>query len=130
MKNNGGGPPNAATIYASLLRQTSAKKYEDAFAVFLRVFAYPPFLTQYKFHLTRQWQTDFAWPERKLLVEIEGGIWRPGGGAHSHPSNIERDIEKSNAATLMGFRTIRVTPKMLAKKRWPELHELLRPFFV
>jgi len=68
---------------------------------------------EYRFHPTRKWRVDFVWVEQRLAVEIEGGIWRRGGGAHSHPLNIERDIEKSNALTLAGFHLLRITDKAI-----------------
>lgn len=52
---------------------------------------------------------DLAWPSRMLAVEIEGGIWRRGGGAHSHPLDILRDIERINEAVFLGWRVLRVT---------------------
>ena len=45
---------------------------------------------EYQFHPTRKWRFDFAHLDRKIAVECEGGIWRQGGGAHSHPLNILR----------------------------------------
>lgn len=69
------------------------------------------FLSEFIFHPTRKWRFDFAHPIKKLAVEIEGGVWRRGGGAHSHPTNIMRDIEKSNNATLLGWHLLRFTDK-------------------
>lgn len=63
--------------------------------------------------LMRKWALDYAWPEWLAALEVEGGIWRKGGGAHSHPSGIIRDIEKYNAATLLGWRIYRVIPGRL-----------------
>lgn len=45
---------------ATLLMQMRAEKF------------YPPQL-QYKFHPTRKWAFDFAWPEVMLGVEVDGG---------------------------------------------------------
>ncbi len=75
---------------------------------------YPEPEAEYQFHPTRKWRFDYAWPEIKLALEEDGGIWRKGGGAHSHPSNIERDIEKGNAAALLGWRILRYAPEDLA----------------
>ena len=82
---------------------------------------------EYLFHPTRKWRVDFAWPKRRLFVEIEGGIWRRGGGAHSHPSNIERDIEKGNAITMAGCFLLRVTDKMIKSG---EAFELVKKFLL
>ncbi len=75
---------------------------------------YPEPEAEYQFHPTRKWRFDYAWPEIKLALEIDGGLWRKGGGAHSHPSNIERDMAKSNAAALLGWRILRYAPEDLA----------------
>lgn len=66
---------------------------------------------EFEFHPVRKWRFDYAWPDEKIAVEIEGGIWREGGGAHSHPLNIERDIDKYNAAAVLGWRILRVAPE-------------------
>ncbi len=73
--------------------------------------------TEYVFHPTRKWRFDYVWVDQKIAVEIEGGIWIRGasgrGGAHSLPSNIIRDMEKSNEAQKLGWRIFRFTPKQL-----------------
>lgn len=55
----------------------------------------------------RRYRYDFAWPERKLLIEVQGAIWVRGG--HSTGVGITRDAEKLNLATLAGFRCLHVT---------------------
>ncbi len=60
---------------------------------------------EFRFHDTRRWRLDFAWPERGLAVEVEGGVYR--GGGHTSVGGIKRDIEKGNALTLMGWRLLR-----------------------
>lgn len=66
---------------------------------------------EFKFHPERKWSMDFAFPKLKISVEIEGGIWMKGGGAHSRPMNIQRDVEKQNAAVLLGWRPLRFSDK-------------------
>lgn len=61
----------------------------------------------------RRWRFDWAWPDAMVAVECEGGIWRRGGGAHSHPINIMRDLEKGNAAVLLGWAVLRYTPEQM-----------------
>ena len=60
---------------------------------------------EYRFHPTRKWRLDFAWPAVMLAVEVEGGIYR--GGGHTHVKDLKRDMEKSNALTLLGWRLLR-----------------------
>ena len=73
----------------------------------------PTPIPEFKFIENRKFRADYAWPEYKILLEVEGGIWKKGGGAHSRPSNIMRDIEKYNLATLNGWRVYRTTPQKL-----------------
>ena len=74
----------------------------------------PAPLPEYEFHPLRKWRFDYAWPARWLALEIEGGIWRDGGGAHSHPLNIVRDLEKYTAGAVLGWRILRVQPAAMA----------------
>ncbi len=52
---------------------------------------------------------DYGWPALRFAVEVDGGIWMRGGGAHSHPRDILRNMDKANAATVRGVRIYRVT---------------------
>lgn len=60
---------------------------------------------EYRFHPTRKWRFDFAWPDRKLAVELEGAVWT--NGRHTRGSGFVADMEKYNAAALMGWRVVR-----------------------
>ena len=78
---------------------------------------------EYIFHPTRQWRFDMAWPEIKLAIEIEGGIYGRGKpcptckqrrkGAHGSVTGLLRDIEKYNQATYHGWKILRCTPDQL-----------------
>lgn len=64
---------------------------------------------QFRFHPTRKWQMDFAWPEQKLAVEVDGAIWV--NGRHSRGAGILGDMEKYAEAMLLGWRVLRVAPE-------------------
>ncbi len=64
---------------------------------------------EFRFHPTRQWRFDFAWPAYRVAVEIDGGQWMQGGGCHQQPIRFAQDIEKLNAAVLLGWRVLRYT---------------------
>ena len=70
------------------------------------------FTREYKFHSKRRWRLDFAWIDQKIGVEVEGGIWLPRSG-HNTGVGISRDVEKGNSLTLLGWKLIRVTGKMI-----------------
>jgi very-short-patch-repair endonuclease len=69
-------------------------------------------LMEYYFHPERQWRFDFAWPERKVALEVDGGIWTQG--RHTRGKGWLNDTEKLNAAASMGWRMLRCTPQQLA----------------
>lgn len=74
--------------------------------------------------LKRKLTVDFAWPNYRFLVEVQGGIWLPGGGAHSRPMNIERDIEKAQLAAVLGFILIPVSGKDIRSRRAIQLVQI------
>nr|DAU88885.1 MAG TPA: DNA mismatch endonuclease [Caudoviricetes sp.] len=69
---------------------------------------------EFRFHPQRRWRFDYALPEHKIALEVEGGVWT--GGRHTSPKGFLGDIEKYNTATLMGWRVFRTTPDDLYKK--------------
>lgn len=59
----------------------------------------------------RKWRFDLAWPERRLAVEVDGGIWT--GGRHTSGKGYTNDCEKVNTATVEGWRVLRVVPAQI-----------------
>jgi very-short-patch-repair endonuclease len=86
---------------------------EATFAGQLQILGVPTPEREYHFarHQARQWRFDFAWPERKIAVEVEGGTWT--GGAHTRGAHFESDAEKYNAAAALGWRVLRFTTDMV-----------------
>jgi hypothetical protein len=99
------------------------KRYEDLFAFQCRAMKLPEAAEQFRFALSleREFRADFAWPKYWLLIEIEGGIWRRGGGAHSHPVSIERNIEKHQHAALLGYIVLPILPEEVTNGKGIEL---------
>lgn len=64
---------------------------------------------EYQFAPPRRWRFDFAWPEHKFAVEVEGITWYGRLiGRHQQRSGFERDAEKYETALLAGWRVYRV----------------------
>ena len=82
-------------------------KLEEDFAFQVKACGLPEPLREFRFHPTRRWRSDFAWPERKILVEIEGGTWT--NGRHTTGAGFAKDCEKYNTATEYGWRVFRYT---------------------
>jgi len=59
----------------------------------------------------RAWRFDFAWPDRGIALEVEGGIY--SRGRHVRPSGFLKDMEKYNSAAARGWLVFRCTPQTL-----------------
>lgn len=55
---------------------------------------------------------DYCWPDERVALEVNGGIWRKGGGAHTGVGHL-RDMEKMNLAQLQGWIVLQCVPKEL-----------------
>ena len=76
-----------------------------------RAYGLPEPIEEYQFHAPRRWRFDFAWIERKVACEIEGGTWAKG--RHTRGIGYRNDCEKYNQATLDGWRVLRFTTDMV-----------------
>ena len=86
-------------------------KGEEAFGFWCRALRLPSPQRNYRFHPKRRFEIDYAWPEYRIGIEIQGGIFIPAGGAHSRPMNIIRDMTKHNLLLDAGWRVWHYTPK-------------------
>lgn len=84
-----------------------ASALEDTFLLLFRSHHLAEPEREYVFAKPRRWRFDFAWPLYKVAVEIEGGVWTRG--RHLRPTGFLRDLEKYNAATMAGWRVIRLS---------------------
>jgi hypothetical protein len=71
----------------------------------------PDAIPEYRFTTMRKYRFDRAWPEQRVAVELEGGVW--SNGRHVRPEGFEKDCAKYNTATALGWRVFRYTTKML-----------------
>ena len=88
---------------------------EEALVAQLRAQGVKDFQREHRFHPTRRWRLDLAWPDLLVACEVEGGTW--SGGRHTRGSGFETDCEKYNAAALLGWLVLRVTGKMVRDGR-------------
>lgn len=83
----------------------------DLFTVLCRSDLRVACVRELRFHPVRRWRFDYAIPEHKIAVEVEGGVWTQG--RHTRPKGFLDDMEKYNEATSLGWRVLRVTPDTL-----------------
>ncbi len=101
-------------------RRTAEKPpLRDVFTVICKTDLKVECVKEFKFHPVRKWRFDYAVPEHKIALEVEGGVWT--GGRHTSPKGFLGDIEKYNTATLMGWRVFRTTPDELYRKKTLDL---------
>lgn len=74
----------------------------------------------------RKWRFDFAWPHKKVAVEVEGGThW--GKSRHSKGSGFEKDARKYNRAAREGWVVLRYSTGMVKSgEAIDEVLEVLR----
>ena len=70
------------------------------------------------FAAPRRWRFDWAWPELKLALEVQGGLFV--NGRHSRGAALLKEHEKLNAAAVAGWRILYCTPATLLTEG-PEL---------
>lgn len=68
---------------------------------------------EYRFNLQRKWRMDWAVPEIKCAIELDGGLFVKG--AHANPAAIRANYEKLNDAAKRGWRVWRYIPEQIIK---------------
>lgn len=122
----------------SLPRDTNPRKSEksptkgkesaetDLFTLLVRTDLRLKCIKELAFCPGRKWRFDYALPEVKIAVEVEGGTFKKRtyrnkegvlitttGGRHNSATGFLNDMEKYNEAAVLGWRLLRVTPDKL-----------------
>lgn len=84
----------------------------------------PELTKEYKFHPHRRWRADYALVDAKVLIELEGGIY--SNGRHSRAAGFLGDIEKYNAASMLGYVVLRLGTGQVDHQHVTEIIDWLR----
>ena len=84
---------------------------EEILELHIRAAKLPDPVREHKFHPQRRWRFDFAWPDKWLAVEVEGGVWN--GGRHTRGKGFTDDCEKYNNAAVLGWMVLRFPVEMV-----------------
>lgn len=71
----------------------------------------PDFVAELEFHPTRKWRLDYAWPQRRVALEVHGGVFTRG--RHTRGAGFTGDREKMNEAACHGWIVIEVSTEQL-----------------
>lgn len=104
-----------------MARSSSGSELEEELLIHMRMIGLPKPEREYRFAPPRLWRFDFAWPARKVAVEVEGGTW--ARGRHVRGDGFEKDCEKYSEAAIAGWKVVRVTGKMIEDGRAADLIE-------
>jgi len=77
---------------------------------------------EFRFHPSRMWRFDFAWPVYRVAVEIDGGMFV--GHGHQRGRQFTGDCEKMRQATLMGWRVLKYTTVDLGENMTMMIEEI------
>lgn len=88
------------------------------------------FTREFRFHPHRKWELDVACPSRLIAIEINGGVHKANRNARACPKCKEvpqgrhnrtrgylNDLEKINAAQLLGWIVLQFTPAQVRQGR-------------
>lgn len=88
---------------------------EDILLIDLRDAGLPEPEREYRFMPERRFRADFAYPDRRILIEVEGGVYSKG--RHVRGSGYTADCEKYTLAALEGWIVLRFTSEHV-KSGW------------
>ena len=89
------------------MRRAGKKNLTDGFLMLWEQGERPEPLREFRFHPMRKWRFDLAWPEAKLAVEFDGGVFT--GGGHNRGVLFTDNAAKQNAAVMLDWRLLRYT---------------------
>jgi len=86
------------------------------FAYYWRMFApalpRPTPELEFDKHIKRRHRFDWAWPEYRIAVEVDGGQWSKRGGRHAG----DADREKTNIAASLRWLVFHFSPDQLTRE--------------
>lgn len=102
---------------------------EAAFDFFWRVLEGPELESEVKLCPSRDWRFDRFHGAAGVIIEIEGGTRKNGGGRHNRPDGFEDDCIKYNWTQTQGLALFRLTSRMIlddATVHLPPIIEAIR----
>lgn len=89
------------------IQSSRRSELEETLAWQIKVARLPEPQREFRFLPSRRFRFDFCWLDRRIALEIDGGIWT--GGRHTRGKGAMSDAEKYSLAAIEGWRILRVT---------------------
>jgi hypothetical protein len=103
--------PLERRIAKAKLANTDAEQGRDKlFDAACKAHGLPVPVHEFEFHPTRKWRFDFLF-DGWLAVELQGGLFTEG--RHTQGAALLKEYEKLNAAQIMGYTMLLVTPEQV-----------------
>ncbi len=83
----------------------------EKFLLTIADYGLPAPVPEFKFDPNRKWRYDWAWPDKKIALEVEGAVFAQG--RHTRGAGVLNDMLKYNAGVIAGWRILRCTPAQL-----------------
>lgn len=100
--------PTKKTLNVNLKNSSKRSAPEDDLAKQLFAAGFKDFRRSARFIPKRKFEADFFFPDLRLVVEVDGGLWMARGG-HTSGVGAKRDRERDILAYITGsILTIRV----------------------
>lgn len=112
-------PPEEASTRAGVggeVRGQEAPRGQQVFINLCRTLGLPDPEFEHRFSVSRKWRFDIAWPEKKVAIEVQGGLFT--GGRHVRGAALLREYEKLNHACAAGWAVFLFTPQQIESGEW------------
>lgn len=96
------------------------KYHEAEVTAYLAQHGLPEPEYELRFHDVRRWRFDLAWPDQKLALEVQGGVFLGKKGRHTNGADLIKEWEKLNTAASMGWRMLFCQPVDLMTRQTVE----------
>lgn len=114
---SGAGGTRVETLCAeeggSVTRMNVKPARTNKYEAFMRALCHdqklPTPVAEYVFAPPRRWRFDLAWPDQRVAIEVQGGLFTRG--RHTRGAALLKEHAKLNAAASGGWRVLYCTPK-------------------
>lgn len=118
------GALGSAQVEARSEHDEQAALFALKFEQLWRAWNGPELTKEYRFHSIRKWRLDYYHAQTKTGIELEGGLY--SAGRHTRAKGYQADIEKYNAAAMLGITILRLGTGQVDHQHVTEIIDYVR----